>query len=92
MYKIRNDAIQWQINDFLFDGNSNVCSISPHLRDVRKKNSFTLKMKVKEARSGTSSLVLDMFDSIWIFYRNFSYLGTYVFANGNTQTHNESRG
>ena len=29
---------QGQMNDFLFDTNSNVCSISHHLQDIRKLN------------------------------------------------------
>ena len=41
MYNIRNGAIRWQMHDFLFDGNSNVCSISHHLRDIRKSNKMS---------------------------------------------------
>ena len=35
-HDIPNDAIRWQILDFLSDGNSNVCSISDNLQDIRK--------------------------------------------------------
>ena len=37
-YNICSDAIRWQIHDFLCDGNSIVCSICHHLRDIRKTN------------------------------------------------------
>ena len=38
MHNIRNGAIRWQIPDFLSDSNSNFCSISHHLQDIRKNN------------------------------------------------------
>ena len=38
MYNIHSDAIRSQMHDFLYDGNSNVFSISRHLRDIRKSN------------------------------------------------------
>ena len=30
-----NDAIRWQMPDFLSDGNSNVCSLSHRLQDIK---------------------------------------------------------
>ena len=51
MHNIRIGDIRWQIPDFLFDGNGNVCFISYHFRDIRKNNNtlkvLTLEMKVK---------------------------------------------
>ena len=47
MYNIRNGVIRWQIHDFLFDSSSNICSISKHLRDIRKNNDKTLTLKIK---------------------------------------------
>ena len=44
MYNICRDAIPWQMHDFLCDGNSNGCYISPnYLRHIRK---FTKLPKV----------------------------------------------
>ena len=46
MYSIHNRAIRWLIPDFQSDVNSNVCSTSHHLRDIRTNNSakrFDLK-------------------------------------------------
>ena len=49
MHNIRNDNIRWQIPVFLSDGNSKVCSISHHLRDIcyNNKMSQVLTMKIK---------------------------------------------
>ena len=38
MYNIRTGAIRWRIPDFIYDGYSNVCSISHHLWDIRQTN------------------------------------------------------
>ena len=34
IYNSGSGAIRWQIRGFLFDGNSNVCSISHHFGDI----------------------------------------------------------
>ena len=36
VFNSRNGAIRWQIPDSVSNGNSNVCSISHHLRDIGK--------------------------------------------------------
>ena len=41
MYNMHNDAILWQIHDFLFDGSNNVCYISHHLRNICKYNKMS---------------------------------------------------
>ena len=48
MSNSRRGAIRWQINDFLSDVNSNVCSMSHRLRHIRKriKNAQTLTLKI----------------------------------------------
>ena len=38
---------QWQIYHFLFDSHSNVCSISHHLRDVRKYDKMLKHWPIK---------------------------------------------
>ena len=59
MYNIRNGGIRWQIRYFLFDGNSNDCSLSHYLRVVRKLYKmpniyWTVKMvKVVENKNRT---------------------------------------
>ena len=35
-YNIRSGVMRWQMPDFLSDGNSNVCSISHRLPNIRK--------------------------------------------------------
>ena len=40
MYNIRSDAIGWQKSDLPSDGNSNVCSISHHLQNIRKSEKY----------------------------------------------------
>ena len=42
MYNIPNDAIRWQIHDFLFDDNNNVCTIFFHLWDILKTNKIPM--------------------------------------------------
>ena len=79
MYDIRNGVIQWEICAFPFDGNSNVCSMSHHLRDIRHSNYFTkvltLKTKVKvKKKNGACVIRLEMFDSLLV---NFSELWLY---------------
>ena len=41
MYHMRLVAIRWQKHDFLFYSNSNICSISYHLRDIRNANKMS---------------------------------------------------
>ena len=81
MHNIRGGASRWQTHDFLFDGNSNVCSISHHLQDIRKTNkmqSLTLKIKVKvmEEKNGC-------------FFQDWIYSATLrnPYAKGYTHTH-----
>ena len=42
MHNICNGAIRWQIPDVISDGNSNVYSISHHLRDIRQNNKMEI--------------------------------------------------
>ena len=44
MYNSRSGANRWQMADFLYDGNSNVCSISHHFYVI-----FANKIKCKKA-------------------------------------------
>ena len=52
LYNIYSGAIWWQIQDFLCNGNSNMCSISNWLQDdsqiMNNAKTFNLKMKDKE--------------------------------------------
>ena len=47
MFNIRNDATRWQLHDFLSDGNSNACSISHNIQDIRKSNKTPTKFDKK---------------------------------------------
>ena len=47
MYNIHSNAIRLQIHNFLSDSNSNVCSITRHLRHVHKSNKMKVKIKEK---------------------------------------------
>ena len=59
MYNI-HCGIQWQIPDFLSDGNGNVCSISHRLRDIRKttfqKFDPDMMIKVNEKKNGSCAI------------------------------------
>ena len=50
-YNFSSGAIRWQMPYSISHGNSNVCSISHRLRDIRKsrKNAKTLTLKMKIA-------------------------------------------
>ena len=63
MYNIRNDTIRLQIHDILFDGKSNVCSISLHFRDIRKTNktsNFDLENEGQNQRGENGTYVIRM--------------------------------
>ena len=69
-YNIHNGDIRQKIHDFLFDGNSMVCSIFHHLPDIRKTNKIpkkmTLKMvKIKE-NNVTQAIRLEMYLSMYM--------------------------
>ena len=85
MYTIRNCTIQFQIRDSLSDGYSNVCSISHHLRDIRKSNKIAKVWPWKwisvytKRKSKLYAIRLEMFHSmLTISYHNFSYLGSNI--------------
>ena len=65
MYNILNGANRWQMHDFLFDENSNICSIFHHLRDIRKTNKMQtldleIKVNIKEEKNGIYAVRLEM--------------------------------
>ena len=91
MYSNHNGAIRWLIPNFLSDSNSNVCSISQNFRDFRKNTKMpkvsTLKMEVKfKEKNRTCAIRLEMIDFIQVIFHKFNYMGTYVYAKGNTHT------
>ena len=50
MYKICSDATRWKMPDFQSDGNSNVCSVTHRLRDIRNSNKVE-KVDLEQLRS-----------------------------------------
>ena len=84
--------------DFLSDGNSNVCSVSHRLRDIRQNNEMpkvlTLKMKsqgVKESdlRYSTGNVRIHICD----FFNRILAIWVHTFTQTEyTQTHSERQG
>ena len=101
MYNIRSGAIRWQIPDFLSDGNSNVCSSSHHLRDIRETNKIKIvwpwkwRSKSKSRRTGlTYWICLIPYSWIFIILENwehsFSQKETHTHTNKQTHTHKQT--
>ena len=86
MYNIHNGAIRRQIQNFLFDGNINVCSISHHLYYNCKSNKM-LKFELENECQGLEEKRdLRLSTGIVRFhigkcFQSFIYLGIYVYAN-----------
>ena len=95
MYNIQNYIIWWQIHIFLFHGNSNVCFISHHLRDVckNKYNAYILTLKMNLKKEKNRTYAFDWKCPIYIcdFLQNFSYPARYVYTKRYTHTHTHTQ-
>ena len=95
-YNIRNGTNWWQIHDFLFDGNSNICYISHHLQylQIKRIQKYDLEKdghRVIEEKNGTCAIKMENGRfHIWDFLSEFYLPGkleTYVCANLDTHRH-----
>ena len=86
-YNILNGAIRWRMHDFLCDVNSNICSNSYRLRDVRKKcQNVDLENEGLEKRDLCHS-TRNVRTHTGDFFQNIGNLATYIYAKGHAHTH-----
>ena len=90
IYNVRGGVIRWQIHDFLSDDNSNICSISHRLRDIRKQEKCQNFDLENEGRcKGVEKRDLRFFQNLATWEHTFTQKDKHIYTYIHTYTYRE---